>query len=131
MVGTVLEDGIEDVSAKGLRSQQVEARASVLATIIASTTIRVVAVASLLPLRTTANGDVHDTLYARRHARGEVREKASHGYHPHRGRCYDSGEDRSLSPDLLGPQALGRHILNAVFPPFTDSQPIFRNTLGK
>ena len=40
------------------------------------------------------------------------------GYHPHRGRCYDSGEDRSPSPGLPGPQAFGRHILNAAFPPW-------------
>ena len=48
---------------------------------------------------------------------GDAREGASHGYHPRRGGCYDSGEDRSLSPNLLGPQAFGRHILNVVFPP--------------
>ena len=62
--------------------------------------------------------DARDTLDARRHAHGDEREEASHGYHPHHGRCYDSGEDRSLSPDLLGPQAFDRHILNAVFPPW-------------
>ena len=44
------EDNIEDVSAKGLRSWQVGAWVSVLATIIASTIMRVVAMASLLPL---------------------------------------------------------------------------------
>ena len=43
------EDGVEDVSAKGLRSWQVKARALFLATIVASTTTRVVAVASSLP----------------------------------------------------------------------------------
>ena len=37
------------MSAKGLRSQQVEAQASVLATVVASTTTRVEAVTSLLP----------------------------------------------------------------------------------
>ena len=40
---------LEDASAKGLRSQQVGARASVLTTIIASTTMWVVAMAILLP----------------------------------------------------------------------------------
>ena len=37
------------MSAKGLRSQQVEAQASVLATVVASTTTRVVAIDSSLP----------------------------------------------------------------------------------
>ena len=44
------EYGVEDVSAKGLRSRQVRARASVLAAVVASVTMRVVAAASLLPL---------------------------------------------------------------------------------
>ena len=44
------EDDIEDVSAKGLRSWQVRARASVLTTVIASAMMRVIATASLLPL---------------------------------------------------------------------------------
>ena len=43
------DDGIEDVSAKGLRTRQVRAQASVLAAIIASATMRVVATASPLP----------------------------------------------------------------------------------
>ena len=30
---------------------------------------------------------------------------------------YDSGEDWSPSPNLLGPQAFGWHILNVAFPP--------------
>ena len=44
------EDNVVDVSAKGLRSRQVGARASVLAAVVASATTRVVAAASLLPL---------------------------------------------------------------------------------
>ena len=60
--------------------------------------------------------DVRNTLDARRRARSDEREEASCGYHPRRGGCYDSGEDRSLSLDLPGPQAFGRHILNTVFP---------------
>ena len=60
--------------------------------------------------------DARNTLDARGHSRGDEREEASHGYHPCRGRRYNSGEDRSPSPDLSGPQAFGRHILNAVFP---------------
>ena len=61
--------------------------------------------------------DARDTLDARRCTQGDVREEASRGHHPHHGRRYDSGEDQSPSPDLLGPQAFSRHILNAVFPP--------------
>ena len=61
--------------------------------------------------------DARNTLNARRRAHGDTREGASRGYHPHHGRHYDNGEDRSLSPDLPGPQAFGRHILNAAFPP--------------
>ena len=44
--------GVEDVSAKGLRSQQVRAWALVLTAIVASASMRVVAMASLLPLIT-------------------------------------------------------------------------------
>ena len=49
------------------------------------------------------NRDARDTLDAHRRARGDAREGASHGYHPRRGGRYDSDEDRSPSPDLLGP----------------------------
>ena len=62
-------------------------------------------------------GDARNTLNAYRRAYDDPREGASHGYHPHHGRRYDSGEDRSSSPGLLGPQAFGRHFLNAAFPP--------------
>ena len=61
--------------------------------------------------------DARNTLDARKHAHDVEREEASRGYHPRRGGCYDNGEDQSPSIDLLGPQAFGRHILNAVFPP--------------
>ena len=43
------EGSVEDVSTEGPRPQQARARASVLATVIASATTRVVAMASLLP----------------------------------------------------------------------------------
>ena len=61
--------------------------------------------------------DTHDTLDAHRHSRSDEWEEASYSYHLCRGGRYDSSEYRSLSPDLLGPQAFGRHILNAAFPP--------------
>ena len=63
------------------------------------------------------NRDARSTIDARRHAYNDSREGAKRGQHPRRGGCYDSGEDRSPSPGLLGPQAFGRHILNAAFPP--------------
>ena len=63
------------------------------------------------------NRDACDTLDTRRCTYSDLREGASHGYQPHRDRCYDSGEDRSPSPGLPGPQAFGQHILNAAFPP--------------
>ena len=63
------------------------------------------------------NRDTCDTLDTRRHSHDDPREGASLGYHPRHGGRYDSGEDRSPSLGLLGPQAFGRHILNAAFPP--------------
>jgi len=60
--------------------------------------------------------DARNTLDIHRHACGDEREEASRGYHPCCGGRYDSGEDRSSSCDLPGPQAFGRHILNVVFP---------------
>ena len=67
--------------------------------------------------RLSHNYDTHDTLGTHRHTRGDAGEGASRGYHPRHGGCYDSGEDRSPSPSLQGPQAFGRHILNTAFPP--------------
>ena len=63
------------------------------------------------------NHDARNTLDARRHTHDDPREGASRGYHPRRGRCFDSGEGRSPSPGLPGPQAFGQHILNTAFPP--------------
>jgi hypothetical protein len=37
-------------------------------------------------------------------------ERVRRGYHPRRGGCYDSGEDRSPSPEPPGPQAFNRAI---------------------
>jgi hypothetical protein len=49
------------------------------------------------------NRDARNTLDACRRGWDDKREKTSHSYHPRRGGCYDSGEDRSPSPDQLGP----------------------------
>ena len=67
--------------------------------------------------RLSRNSDTRSTLDARWRTHDNPREGAHHGYHPRRGGRYDSGEDWSSSPGLSGPQAFGRHILNAAFPP--------------
>jgi hypothetical protein len=43
-------------------------------------------------------------------------ERVRRGYHPRRGGCYDSGEDRSPSPEPPGPRAFSRAIRRAPFP---------------
>ena len=59
---------------------------------------------------------MRSTIDAHRRTHGDEREEARRGYRPRRGGRYDSGEDRSPSPGLPGPQAFSRHILNAAFP---------------
>ena len=51
-------------------------------------------------------GDVPTATMEKQHATSLILDVVS----------YDSNEDRSLSPGLLGPQAFGRHILNTAFP---------------
>jgi hypothetical protein len=51
-----------------------------------------------------------------RDRRAHLDEKVRRGYHPRRGGCYDSGEDRSPSPEPPGPQAFSRAIRRAPFP---------------
>jgi hypothetical protein len=51
-----------------------------------------------------------------RDQRAHLDEKVRRGYHPRRGGCYDSGEDRSPSPEPPGPQAFIRAIRRAPFP---------------
>ena len=68
------------------------------------------------------NRDTRSTIDARRRAYNDLREGARRGYHPRRGGRYDNSEDRSPSPGLPGPQAFGRHILNAKVPT-TDQYP--------
>jgi hypothetical protein len=53
----------------------------------------------------------------RRDHRARLDEKVRRGYHPRHGGRYDSGEDRSPSPEPPGPQAFSRAILRASFPP--------------
>jgi hypothetical protein len=52
----------------------------------------------------------------RRDRRAHLDEKVRRGYHTRRGGRYDSGEDRSPSPKLPGPQAFSRAIRWAPFP---------------
>jgi hypothetical protein len=51
-----------------------------------------------------------------RDRRAHLDEKVRRGYHPRRGGRYDSGEDRSPSPEPPGPRAFSRAIRRAPFP---------------
>jgi hypothetical protein len=53
----------------------------------------------------------------RRDRRARLEERVRRGYHPRRGGCYDSEEDRSPSPEPLGPRVFSRAIRRALFPP--------------
>jgi hypothetical protein len=50
-----------------------------------------------------------------RDLRAHLDERVRRGYHPRRGGRYDSGEDRSPSPEPPGPQAFSRAIRRAPF----------------
>jgi hypothetical protein len=52
----------------------------------------------------------------RRDHRAHLNEKVRRGYHSRHGGRYDSGEDRSPSPEPPGPQAFSRAIRRAPFP---------------
>jgi hypothetical protein len=52
----------------------------------------------------------------RRDRRAHLDEKVRRGYHPRSGGRYDSGEDRSPSPEPPGPQAFSQAIRRAPFP---------------
>jgi hypothetical protein len=51
-----------------------------------------------------------------RNRRTHLDERVCRGYHPRRGGRYDSGEDRSPSPEPPGPQAFSGAIRRAPFP---------------
>jgi hypothetical protein len=51
----------------------------------------------------------------RRNRRAHLDEKVRRGYHPRRGGRYDSGEDRSPSPEPPGPRAFSRAIRRSPF----------------
>jgi hypothetical protein len=59
------------------------------------------------------NYDACNVLNARKRHK---EDGASRGYHPRWGGRYDSGEDRSPSPEPLGPRVFSQDIRNALFP---------------
>jgi hypothetical protein len=48
--------------------------------------------------------------------RARLEENVRRGYHPRRGGCYDSEEDRSPSPEPPGPRVFSRAIRRSPFP---------------
>jgi hypothetical protein len=52
----------------------------------------------------------------RRDRQTRLEERVHRGYHPRRGGCYDSEEDRSPSPEPPGPRVFSRAIRRAPFP---------------
>jgi hypothetical protein len=52
----------------------------------------------------------------RRDRRARLEERVRRGYHPRRGGRYDSEEDRSPSPEPLGPRVFSWAIRRAPFP---------------
>jgi hypothetical protein len=57
-----------------------------------------------------------DNEHHRRDRRAHLDKKVRRGYHPRRGGCFDSEEDRSPSPEPPGMQAFSRAIQRASFP---------------
>jgi hypothetical protein len=66
--------------------------------------------------RTPAAPDRLGDEHHRRDRRARLEEKVRRGYHPRRGGRYDSGEDRSPSPEPPGPRVFSRAIRRAPFP---------------
>jgi hypothetical protein len=60
------------------------------------------------------DGDARNIINARRAGNAEARAVA--GYHPQRGGRYDSGEDRSPTPEPPGTLVFSREIRTANFP---------------
>jgi hypothetical protein len=65
-----------------------------------------------MPVAPDRLGDEH----RRRDRRARLEEKVRRGYHPRRGGCYDSEEDRSPSLEPPGPRVFSRAIRRAPFP---------------
>jgi hypothetical protein len=60
------------------------------------------------------DGDARNVINARR--AGNAETQAAAGYHPRRGGCYDSREDRSPTPEPPGTRVFSREICTANFP---------------
>jgi hypothetical protein len=60
------------------------------------------------------DGDARNIINARRTSNAEARAAA--GYHPRRGGHYDSGEDRSPTPEPPGTRVFSREIRTTTFP---------------
>jgi hypothetical protein len=65
---------------------------------------------------TPATSDRLSDEHHHRDHRARLEEKVRRGYHPRRGGCYDSEEDRSPSPEPPGPRVFSRAIRWAPFP---------------
>jgi hypothetical protein len=65
---------------------------------------------------TTAAPDCLGDEQHRRDCRARLEERMHRGYHPRRGGCYDSEEDRSPSPEPPSPRVFSRAIRRASFP---------------
>jgi hypothetical protein len=86
-------------------------------------------------------GRTRDTVHAapgrlsnehhRRDRRAHLDDKVRRGYQPRRGGRYDSGEDRSPSPEPPGPQAFSRAIRRTLFPTRFRTPTTITNTRGR
>jgi hypothetical protein len=65
-----------------------------------------------------------------RNRRAHLDERVRRGYHPRHGRRYDSGEDRSPSPEPPGPQAFSRAIRRARVPDPVPNPDYYHKVLG-
>jgi hypothetical protein len=68
----------------------------------------------LLDARRALDGDARNVINARRTSKADARAAA--GYHPRRGGCYDSDEDRSPTPEPPGTRVFSREIRAVAFP---------------
>jgi hypothetical protein len=68
----------------------------------------------LLDTRRARDGDTRNVINARRTSKADAR--AAVGYHPRRGGCYDSDEDRSPTPEPPGTRVFSPEIRAAAFP---------------
>jgi hypothetical protein len=75
------------------------------------------------------DGDARNVINARRMSKADARAVA--GYHPRRGGCYDSDEDRSPTPEPPGTRVFSREIRAAAFPIASASLRPSSSTTGK